>query len=67
MDKYIELNTFLKVMKLATSGGEAKYIIRSGAVMVDGIVETRNRRKLLAGCVVSYGNKKYVVSDLIVR
>ena len=46
---YVELNTFLKLMKIANTGGEAKHLIRSRNIFVDGVIETRNRRKLLAG------------------
>ena len=63
----IELNTFLKVMKLANTGGEAKHLIRSRNIFVDGVIETRNRRKLLAGMAVVYAGKKFVVSEKVVR
>ncbi len=67
MEKYIELNTFLKVTGLATTGGQAKLLIRSGAITVDGIIETRNRRKLLAGMKVKYLGKSYEVISEQVR
>jgi len=65
--EHIELNIFLKVKGIATSGGEAKHIIRSGAVLVDGVVETRNRRKLIAGSKVGYLGKTYEVTRSLVR
>ena len=65
--EHIELNIFLKVKGIATSGGEAKHIIRSGAVLVDGTAETRNRRKLLLGAKVEYLGKTYVVASTHVR
>ena len=50
--KYIELNTFLRIMGVEGTGGKIKRIIRSGSVKVNGEIETRNKRKLLAGDVV---------------
>ena len=61
MDKYIELNAFLKKMALATTGGQAKNIIRSNNVVVNGTVETRNRKKLHDKDIVEYDGKKYIV------
>jgi len=52
--KYIELNAFLKVKGLASSGGAAKQLIRSEMVLVNGVVETRNKKKLVAGDKVSF-------------
>ena len=62
---YIELNTFLKLKGLASSGGEAKHIIRSGAVKVNGETETRNRKKLRKNDVVEFEGKNYNASDLL--
>jgi len=63
--KYIELNTFLKKMNLAHSGGEAKIIIQSGVLKVNGIVEKRNKRKLQKNDVVILGEKHYTVAGEI--
>jgi ribosome-associated protein len=60
---YIELNTFLKKMSVASSGGEAKQIIRSGVVKVNGEVETRNRKKLVIGDVVTVEDQKFEVTE----
>lgn len=63
MDKdYIELNAFVKIKGFATTGGQAKLLIRSGAVKVNGEVETRNKKKLLEGDIVEYEGNKYAVS-----
>ncbi len=61
--KFIELNTFLKLQLLAGTGGQAKVLIRSGEIFVNGEVETRNRRKLHARDVVRYKGKEYVVEE----
>lgn len=49
---YIELDKLLKRENLAASGGEARYLISQGWVLVNGIVETRKRKKLRPGDVV---------------
>ena len=67
MDKFIELNAFVKLKGLATTGGRAKLLIRSGAVMVNDVSETRNRRKLIAGDKVSSEGKEFVVEEGMVR
>ncbi len=51
---YIELDKLLKRENLAASGGEAKYLISQGVVQVNGDIETRKRRKLYAGDLVTY-------------
>ena len=60
---HIELNVFLKVMNLASSGGEAKQLIKSGSINVNNEVETRNKKKLVAGDVVTVGDKEFVVQE----
>ncbi|MBD5782370.1 RNA-binding S4 domain-containing protein [Pelagicoccus sp. NFK12] len=47
--EYVELNKLLKFENVVMSGGEAKQVISSGLVSVDGEVEERVRRKLVAG------------------
>lgn len=51
---YIELDKLLKRENLAASGGEARYLISLGLVQVNGVVETRKRKKLYAGDVATY-------------
>ena len=46
---FIELDKLLKRENLAASGGEAGYLIGQGLVQVNGLVETRKRKKLRAG------------------
>ena len=45
----MKLDQFLKWKNLVSSGGEAKIIIRSGAVKVNGLIETKRGRKLNKG------------------
>ena len=60
-DEYIELYKLLKLAELASSGGEAKYIISEGLVRVNGEVETRKRKKIAARDVVEYGSGRVTV------
>ncbi|WP_320042432.1 RNA-binding S4 domain-containing protein [uncultured Desulfobacter sp.] len=48
----VELYKVLKFENLASSGGEAKYIIADGMVRVNGQVETRKRKKILPGDII---------------
>jgi len=57
----IELCQFLKFGGLAESGGEAKVAIGEGLVLVNGEVETRKRKKLLAGDVVTFRGQAIAV------
>ena len=50
----IELYKVLKFEGLVGSGGEAKSVIDSGDVSVNGSVELRRRRKLVSGDVVVF-------------
>ena len=53
MDEFIKLDQFLKVQQIVMSGGEAKHLIQSGEVLVNGEEETRRGRKLRQGDVVT--------------
>jgi ribosome-associated protein len=54
----VELYKILKFEGLADSGGEAKAVIDTGHVKVNGEVETRKRRKIVAGDLIEYKNNK---------
>ena len=45
----MKLDQLLKWKNLVSSGGEAKVLIKSGSVKVNGEVETRRGRKLNKG------------------
>ena len=45
----MKLDQFLKWKNLVSSGGEAKILIKSGYVKVNGVIETRRGRKLIKG------------------
>lgn len=59
----LRLDHFLKLSAVSDTGGQAKLLIQSGEVKVNGEVETRRRKKLQAGDVVEYEGKKFVVTD----
>lgn len=46
------LDQFLKLQGAVSTGGEAKLMIQSGEVKLNGQVETRRRKKLQVGDVV---------------
>jgi ribosome-associated protein len=58
---FITLQSLLKVAGLSDSGGNAKHVITSGEVTVDGEVELRRGRKIRAGQVVSFGGQEVTV------
>ncbi|MCP4173196.1 MAG: RNA-binding S4 domain-containing protein [Fuerstiella sp.] len=60
-EETIQLDQFLKLADLVGSGGEAKHVIRSGVVMVNGKEETRRGRKLKHGDVVTFSGEEYVI------
>lgn len=60
---FIELDKFLKLAAIASTGGEAKQLIQSGAVLVNGQPETRRGRKLRAGDEVEYLGELYPIES----
>jgi ribosome-associated protein len=59
------LDQFLKLAMIVDSGGQAKVIIQNGQVKVNGEVETRRRKKLLADDVVETDGQRWVVKDIV--
>jgi ribosome-associated protein len=54
----IELYKILKFEGMATSGGVAKAVIAEGLVLVNGITETRKRKKIVSGDVIEFDQEK---------
>lgn len=54
--EYVELNQLLKLCGLCDSGGAGKALVASGAVRVDGGVESRKTAKIRAGQAVVLGD-----------
>ncbi|OQY44385.1 MAG: RNA-binding protein [Anaerolineaceae bacterium 4572_78] len=61
--KPIELGQFLKLNNLVSSGGEAKILIQGCEVKVNGMVETRRKKKLRLGDVVEIHGRHVVVDQ----
>jgi len=45
----IQLDQFLKIVGVTQTGGQAKLLIQSGEVQVNGETETRRGKKLVTG------------------
>ncbi len=53
----VELFKILKFEGLVSSGGEAKSVIESGLVLVNGAVETQKRKKIVPGDIIEFNNE----------
>ena len=58
-DEFIKLGQSLKLAHLVENGAEAKEVVQSGLVKVNGEVDTRRGRKLVAGDEVEYRGEIY--------
>lgn len=54
----IELYKLLKFEGLAMSGGAAKTLIAEGKVVLNGVIETQKRKKLVSGDCIEIGETK---------
>lgn len=59
----IRLDHFLQLAGIVGSGGQAKQLIQSGDVLVNGEPETRRRRKLAERDVVYFAGNRFLVSE----
>ena len=59
--EFIKLDQFLKVTNTVQSGGQAKVLIRSGEVSVNGEMELRRGRKLYDRDVVTVDDVSFTV------
>ena len=57
----IELYKILKFESMVASGGEAKAVIDEGLVLVNGIIETRKRKKIFSGDTVDFEKEKILI------
>jgi ribosome-associated protein len=57
----LPLGAFLKLAGVASTGGHAKILIQTGAVVVNGDIETRRGRTLAPGDIVGVGGREYRV------
>lgn len=59
----IALDMFLKLANVTASGGAAKHLIQSGAVLVNNVVETRRGKKLHPGDVVEVNGEQFIIES----
>ncbi len=59
----MKLDQFLKWNGLVESGGQAKNLILSGEITVNGKKETKRGRKLIEGDSVCLAKKEYIFSN----
>lgn len=57
----LRLDHYLKSRGIAETGGQAKLMIQNGEVKLNGQVETRRRKKLVAGDVIKVNGKKFII------
>lgn len=50
----VELYKILKFEGMVATGGEAKLVISDGLVQVNGKIETRKRKKIVAGDTIEF-------------
>ena len=60
-DPAIKLDQFLKWSGAVQTGGEAKLLIQSGEVKVNGKMETRRGRKLMEGDRIAVMGERFIV------
>jgi ribosome-associated protein len=60
-DDSISLSNALKLSGIAQTGGQAKLLIQTGQVKVNGTIETRRKRKLHEGDVLEVNGEEFVV------
>jgi ribosome-associated protein len=64
-DNIIKLDQFLKLVGIASTGGQAKLMILDGDVKVNGTVEIRRGRKLGSSDKVTVEGRTFDVGDVI--
>ena len=59
--EFIELYKILKLEGMASSGGEAKAVIAEGQVLVNGMIETQKRKKIVVGDIRGFRDEKIYI------
>ncbi len=62
-EEFIKLGQLLKAANLVSSGIEAKIVIQNGEVKVNGEVDERRGKKVVAGDTVEYNGKQIIVKQ----
>lgn len=60
-NQIIKLDQFLKLTGIASTGGQAKLMIQSGEVKVNGSLETRRGRQLVTGDRITVAGQTFKV------
>lgn len=58
----IELHKLLKFANLVQSGGEAKFVIGEELVKVNGVLETKKRKKINEDDIIEFNSLKFRVA-----
>ncbi len=58
----VELFKILKFEGIVSNGGEAKSVIDSGQVLVNGEIETKKRKKIVSGDILEFKNEKFKIA-----
>ena len=61
--EFVELYKILKFEGLTDSGGMAKQMIADGQVSVNGEIETRKRKKIIAGDKIEFSGQSIKVKS----
>lgn len=59
--EFIKLDQFLKMVNIAPSGGQAKIMIMSEDVKVNGNIELQRGKKLRSNDIIEVHNKKFQI------
>ena len=62
-EPYITLGVLLKMTKVISTGGEAKFFLNENEVLVNGEKENRRGRKLYSEDKVEIANNVFLVKD----
>ena len=57
----IQLDQFMKLQGMVSTGGQAKRVIQGGEVLLNGLVETRRKKKLHVGDEVTFNGETIMV------
>ena len=63
MEKSVNLQQFLKLKGIVSTGGEAKLLIQNSEVKVNGKIEKRRGKKLEKGDEIEVNRQIYLVED----
>ncbi len=59
----MKLDQFLKFQGMVATGGQAKHMIQSGEVAVNGEIETRRGRKLTKGDQITLAGQTFIFTS----